>query len=180
MSILDKVIASMTPPESEEARAEARSKARELAGRHPWLELVLQHHLAIEAAFGALKRESTAQGRRLAEKTLAGLLTGHSLAEEGVLYPAMAHSTQKAHATSAYTQQSGAKINLAALEVLDPMTQDYLDKVEHVEGAVAHHMYEEEGTWFPTLCEDADLQTHERLTRRYAEEYARYMGRAFA
>lgn len=26
-----------------------------------------------------------------------------------------------------------------------PLSQDYLDKLEHIRGAVAHHVYEEEG-----------------------------------
>ena len=56
------------------------------------------------------------------------------------------------------------------------MSQDYLDKLAHIRGAVAHHMYEEEGTWFLKLQEKASPETMARLTHRYDEEFSRYMG----
>jgi hemerythrin superfamily protein len=176
MTILDKVIAAVTPPESQEARERARAEAREAAKGSPWLARVLEHHQQIEAAFAAVKDAGDANGRRRAEKWLGTLLTGHSLAEEAVLYPAMALGDQKGHATAAYTEQSGAKINLAALETLDPMSQDYLDKLEHVRGAVAHHVYEEESEWFPALARSGDIALQTRLSSRYSEEFERYMG----
>jgi hemerythrin superfamily protein len=176
MTILDKVIAAVTPPESQAERDEARSKARAAAQNSPWLARVLEHHQQIEAAFAAVKNAGDANGRRRAQKWLGTLLTGHSIAEEAVLYPAMALSDQKAHATAAYTEQSGAKINLAALESMDPMSQDYLDKLEHVRGAVAHHVYEEENDWFPALARDGDAALQARLSARYTEEFDRYMG----
>ena len=176
MTILDKVIAAVTPLESEDERVAARAKAKQAASKAPWLGRVLEHHQQIEAAFAAVKEADDANGRRRAQKWLGTLLTGHSLAEEAVLYPAMALSDQKGHATAAYTEQSGAKINLAALETLDPMSQDYLDKLEHVRGAVAHHVYEEESTWFPALAEEGDVAMQMRLSARYTEEFDRYMG----
>jgi hypothetical protein len=47
MSILDKVVAAVTPPESEDARKEARAKARGAARPGDWLSMVLDHHLQI-------------------------------------------------------------------------------------------------------------------------------------
>jgi hemerythrin superfamily protein len=176
MTILDKVIAAVTPTESQEERLQAREKARADARNSPWLARVLEHHQQIESAFAAVRTAGDANGRRRAQKWLGTLLTGHSLAEEAVLYPAMALGDQKAHATAAYTEQSGAKINLAALETIDPMSQDYLDKLEHVRGAVAHHVYEEESKWFPALVRDGDASLQTRLSARYAEEFDRYMG----
>ena len=176
MTIIDKVIAAVTPLETEDERRAARAKAKQASNEAPWLGRVLEHHQQIEAAFAAVKDARDANGRRRAQKWLGTLLTGHSLAEEAVLYPAMALSDQKAHATAAYTEQSGAKINLAALETLDPMSQDYLDKLEHVRGAVAHHVYEEESTWFPALAAEGDAGMQMRLSARYTEEFDRYMG----
>jgi hypothetical protein len=46
------VTAAVTPPESDKARAEARSKARAAAGDADWLSLVLAHHEEIEGASG--------------------------------------------------------------------------------------------------------------------------------
>ena len=77
MSIIDKVVAAVTPPESEQARAEARSKARAATKPGDWLSLILEHHLHIENAFAALKAANSTGTRRLAEKRLGLLLTGH-------------------------------------------------------------------------------------------------------
>jgi hemerythrin superfamily protein len=176
MSILDKVIAAVTPPESAEERAEARLKANNAAAGSEWLTQILEHHLAIEDAFAAVLGAEDAAACRAAEKRLGLLLTGHSIAEEAVIYPAMSRIDQAVHATEAYTEQSAAKVQMAALAELAPLTEDYLDKLEHLRGAVAHHVYREEGTWYPKLREEADADVQALLAQRYREEFARYMG----
>ena len=118
--------------------------------------------------------------KTMASHMVTTATNGHSIAEEAVLYPAMALDGEKGDATTAYTEQSAAKMQMAALDELEPMTQDYLDKLEHIRGAVAHHVYEEEGTWFPKLRENADPVLQGKLTRRYREEFERYMGGAGA
>jgi len=149
MSIFDKVVAAVTPPESQEARQGARLKARVAARPGDWLSMVLNQHVQLEAAFTALKATGEAAARVAAQKSLAILLTGHANAEESVLYPALAQANKKGHATMAYTEQATAKMEMAELANLDPMSQSYLDKLEHIRGAVTHHMYEEEGTQSP-------------------------------
>ena len=67
-----------------------------------------------------------------------------------------------------------SKARLGKLEGLDPMSQDYLDKLEHVRGAVLHHVYQDEGTWFPALLEEGDAVLQARLTSRFREEFMRY------
>jgi hypothetical protein len=176
MSVLDKVIAAVTPPESEESRKEARANARAAAKSGDWLSMILQHHEQIEAAFAAVKAATTAASRRAAQKKLGILLTGHSNAEESVIYPALAAADEKGHAAMAYTEQAAAKTQMALLENLVPMSQDYLDKLEHIRGAVAHHVYEEEGTWFLALKEKASAAAQATLSSRYEEEFDRYVG----
>jgi hypothetical protein len=176
MSILDKAIAAVTPPVSNEKRAAARAKARAAASPGDWLSQILDHHQQIESAFAALRAATQAEARRKAQKTLGALLTGHSMAEEAVIYPALAHTGRKMHAETAYTQQVAAKMQMAALEHLDPLGEDYLDKLGHLEGAVATHVYEEESDWFIELKEKAPTADQDMASDRYAEEYARYMG----
>ena len=176
MGIIDRVIAAVTPPESDEARLEAHAKARSLATRGDWLDLVLDHHERIDAAFADVRAQTDADSRRAAQKRLATILTGHSLAEDGVLYPALSDAGEKGHATTAYTEQSAAKMQLGMLEHLDPMSQDYLDKFGHLEGAVKHHVYAEESNWFVDLKEKLPDDTQQYLTLRYKEEFSRYMG----
>src|ERR1700750_1704708 len=151
MSIVDKIVAAVTPPESQEARMEARSKAHAAANPGDWLSMVLEHHEKIEVAFAAVKSATSANAQVAAQKKLPIMLTGHANAEEAALYPALAAAGEKGHATMAYTEQAAAKIQLGLLERLTPMTSDYLDKLEHIRGACAHHMYEEEGNWFIDL-----------------------------
>ena len=176
MSIIDKVIAAVTPPESEDARQEARAKALASAMPGDWLSMVLTHHQHIEAAFAAVESAANANARVAAQKKLAILLTGHANAEESVLYPALAALDEKSHATMAYEEQAAAKTQMGLLETIAPMTQEYLDKLEHIRGAVAHHMYEEENGWFIGLRQKALAADQSRLTQRYKEEFIRYVG----
>ena len=67
-------------------------------------------------------------------------------------------------------------MELGLLERLDPMSEDFADKLGHIEGAVAHHVYSEEGTWFAQLAEDLDAGEKSLVTARYREEFDRYMG----
>ena len=178
MSIIDKVVAAVTPLESEEARAQARSKARSAATPGDWLSAVLDHHVQIESAFANVEGSPDAASRLRALKDLATLLTGHSIAEEAALYPALAKADEKGHATMAYTEQSAAKLQMGLLEELPPISQEFMDKLEHIKGAVAHHVYEEEGNWFLDLKSKLPAADQAKLTERYAEQFSRYMGGA--
>ena len=90
MSFFDKIVAAMTPPESEETRLEARAHARDVAAPGDWLSQILDHHERIERAFADVKSAADAVAQRAAQKDLAVILTGHSNAEEAVIYPALA------------------------------------------------------------------------------------------
>ncbi len=175
MSIVDKVIAAVTPPESEEKRREARAKARAASGEGDWLAQILAHHEQIERAFVAVKAASGPERRRDALMELGILLGAHANAEEAVIYPALVHFDHKSHGMAGYAEQAGAKANLGELEYLDPVSDEFLDKLEHIRGAVAHHVYEEESDRFLDLKE-LSATDQARLTKRYAEEFQRYMG----
>jgi hemerythrin superfamily protein len=174
MSILDKIAAAVTPMASEEDRAEARRGAEQLAQGNDWLSQVLDHHRQIEAAFGRALNAAGASERRAAASELAVILMAHSNAEEAVIYPALVEGSSKAHATMAYEEQAAAKINMAILENLDPMSQEWRDKLEHIQGAVAQHVYQEESSWFPDVVRNAPAEKQQALTKRYAEEFGRY------
>jgi uncharacterized protein with von Willebrand factor type A (vWA) domain len=165
MSLLDKVVAAVTPEPDDNEIAAARAQLRASGHAVAWIGMVCDHHDAIDAAFTAVRGA-----------TNATLLSGHSLAEEGVLYPALALHDHQVHATAAYTQQSAAKVQVAALEELEPLSSDYLDKLEHLRAAVVHHVFEEETKWFPELRDGCDAAIHARLSQRYSEEASRYFG----
>jgi len=178
MSLLDKAVAAITPPESQQDRDEARAKALAAATPGDWLSLIIDHHREIEAAFDAVEQAADPASRIAAQKQLGTLLTGHSVAEEAAVYPAMAEEDQAGHAELAYQEQSAAKMELGLLERLDPSSQDYLDKLKHIRGAVEHHVYSEEGTWFLRLRQEAPAEEQAMIAARYREEYGRYMGSA--
>ena len=176
MSLFDKAVAAVTPPESAEDRADARQKARNVARPGDWLSTILDHHLQLEDAFAATKAAGDSASRTAAMKRLGVILTGHAIAEESAIYPAMASGGEKGDAGIAYNEQAMVKMQMAELEKLDPMSQDFLDKLEHIRGAVAHHMYEEEGTWFPDLVANAPAADQQKIADHYNEAFQRFVG----
>ncbi len=176
MSVVDKILSKVTPVPSEEKRAEATAEARARARSGDWLSLALDHHEQIREAFAACRRAESAGARKAAMKELGLILNGHALAEEVVLYPALAQAGEKMHAGHAYTEQTTAKMQMAELENIAPSTPEWMDKLKHIEGAVLTHMFEEESSWFLHLHEKGEKQAH--LTERYREEFERYCGGA--
>ena len=176
MSVINQVIAAVTPPESDEERQEARAKAQSMAAPGGWFAMILDHHLLLEDAFSATKAANDAASRTAALKHLGVVLTGHAIAEEAVVYPGLGEAGEKGHATMGYNEQVMVKMQMAMLEKLDPISQDFDDKLEHIRGAVAHHMYQEEGTWFVELSEKAPAADQAMITQRYQEEWSRYVG----
>jgi iron-sulfur cluster repair protein YtfE (RIC family) len=175
MAVVDKIVDAVTPPESEEKRTEARSKARSVAEPGDWLSQILDHHEQLDAAFAEARNAAGSVAAEAALKRLGELLTGHSIAEEAVVYPALAQIGKSGHADMAYTEQVAAKMQMAALEKLDPMSEDFEDKLGHLQGAVQHHMYKEESDWFVDLKQQAPAADQIILEARYIEEFSRYM-----
>ena len=175
MNIVDKVISAVTPNPTDAQLQEARAQARALAGKGGWLSAILDHHEQIEACFAAVSSATSESGRKKALKQLALMLTGHSVAEESVIYPALASHDQIGGSDELYSQQSTAKVDMAALDELEPTSQDFLDKLESIRGAVAQHVYAEESNYLPKLKAVADSALHARLSRKYREEFERYV-----
>lgn len=175
MSLLDKIASAVMPAASDEERAQARAVAQGLANGDDWLGQILQHHRQIEQAFAEAFQAAGADARKSALKRLGELLTGHSMAEEAVIYPAVVEHSSKAHAAMAYEEQSMAKVQAAMLEQLDPMSAEWREKLEHLQGAIQQHVYQEESEWFADIVRNAPLLVQSRLTERYAEEFGRYM-----
>ncbi len=176
MSILDRLIAAVSLPEHENAREDARTMARNASTPGDWLWQIVEHHVELEQAFVAVKTAGDSTSRTAAFRHLGILLTGHEIAEEAVIYPALAQCRGMAHSGTAYDEQAVVKVQMALLEKLDPMSQQFLTKLIHIEGAVAHHMYCEEGKWFLDLKREASSADQLMMTERYAEEYYRYVG----
>lgn len=174
MSLIDKALDASIPPVSDQVRAEATKKARWAAAPADWLSLALDQHEAIREAFEACHSAVGGPQRLAAARHLAVILNGHAVAEELVLYPALAQTGEKLAAGHAYVEQTAAKLKMAELERIDPSAQPWLDKLEQIRSAVLHHMYEEEKGWFLDLKDKAQDQTY--LAKRFQEEFERYVG----
>src|SRR3546814_11973338 len=97
MSVIDRFVAAVTPPESEEDRARAREKARAAAGAGDWLDQNLPHHQQIEMAFSEAEAAMEASSRTRPPRKPAELLTAHSRPEEAAISPPLStdHKTQQ-------------------------------------------------------------------------------------
>jgi len=93
-----------------------------LAGKTGWLTAILEHHVQIEACFAEVKNATSETGRKKGQKQLALVLTGHSIAEESVIYPALAACGRESGSDELYAEQSNAKVEMAALDNLEPMS----------------------------------------------------------
>lgn len=176
MTLLDQMMAIVTPHRSDEDRADARNIACALAIDCPWLSEVIRQHAAIEQALDALRVAPRGAERRHALQWLAALLTGHSLAEQAVLYPALSLECRRAHAAAAYADESNSKIELAALQTMALSDADFHDKLERLRADLVFHIHEEESQWFPALMRCLDESTHATLSARFVSEFRRYMG----
>ncbi len=184
MSVAEATVEPINTTVSGEAQAQApsqaRTKALALAGRRDWLAQVLAHHQQMEAAFARVKDAPDAGTQRAEQHNLAILITAHVIAEENVLYPAMALGNGTEHATTGYNEQAAVKIHMAALEKLAPMSDAYMAKLEQIRAEVAQHMCEEEGIWFPLLKATASETDQAIMTLRYREEFKHYFEGAAA
>ena len=177
MSLFDKVVGEVIPPESEEERRRAREKAQAFAAPDDWLGLILEQHARIEAAFAAVARAPGPASRWAALRSLALLLTAHANAEEAVIYPALVRAGHRWRARAGYKEQAQAKVMMAELEYLDPVAQEFLDELDNIRGSVAHHMYEEESKRLLDL-KQLTVQEQEQLTDRFQQEFDRYLSNA--
>jgi len=74
----------------------------------------------------------------------------------------------------AFEEQQAAKVQLALLEMLDPLSDDWNEKLQHIKGAVGDHVYKKENDRFLHLKEEIPAADQDRMTTRYQEEMARY------
>lgn len=177
MSFLDKIAAAVIPAETDEQRMEARQRARATAGGSGWLAMAVSHHDQIESGFATALTSTSESEADHAVKEVAALLIAHSIAEEVVLYPAMVIEGHKTSATMAYQEQQMAKVQMAELERLTPLSQEWREKLEHIQGAVLHHIYEEESDWFLEIAQETGGASQTMLDARFTEEFERSMGR---
>lgn len=176
MSFLDRIAAAVAPAASDEDRAEARRKIESMARGEPFAETVVSQHKEIEALFAEARGAQGGAAAHQAVRQLATLLTGHSNAEEAVLYPDLAEFGGKTQAAMAYEEHAMTKVQLAKLQRMEPGSKEWREKLDHIESAVQQHVYQEENSWLPDIITNTPQEIKAELSRRYHEELERYFG----
>lgn len=172
MTFLDRIAAAIAPAATDEQRMEARRNLEQLAVNEDFAQDILDQHRQIEALFQKA-RSASGMGAQEAVEELAILLSAHSMAEEAVVYPDISDHSSKAHASMAYEEHAVTKVQLAALQKLDPDTKEWLAKLDHIESAVQQHVYQEEGTWLPDVIRYAPMAERQRMNAEYREYFER-------
>jgi len=173
MSFLDTIAAAIAPLATDEQRADARARLEELAPGNLFAEEILAQHKQIEELF-AQARSASGEEAEATVLELALLLNGHSQAEEAVIYPEISINSGKAHAAVAYEEQAMAKVQMAALQKLEPGTTDWIEKLDHIESAVQQHVYQEESSWLPDVIRDAPDADKQRMGVEFREYFERF------
>jgi len=173
MSILDRIASTLTPTASEQQRLEARRELEKLAVGQTFAEDILAQHRRIEQLF-VETRSTTGAGARAAVSELALLLNGHAMAEEAVIYPEVSENSGKVHAGMGYEEHAMTKVQLAELQKLDPGSQQWLEKLDHIEGAVQQHIYQEESSWLPDVIRNAPAADRQRMSAGFREYFDRF------
>ncbi len=148
-------------------------KTQEVPGG--WFRLVKAHHLMIEQAFDALIDTDGTDFSRcmLLHKRLAYLLTAHSVAEENVLYPALAMCNLQSESDRLYLDQAHAKVMNAVLDMSDEKCgAAWLEKATKLRTAVLHHAkVDDEGDLYPRLEQALDASTAAKIDMAYRREF---------
>lgn len=173
MSLLDRLIDAVRPGETEEERQAARAAARAMATPGDWLSQILDHHQAIERGFTQVRAADDPHLRSAAFEQLRIMLISHASAEEAVIYPAMRAAGERSHAGTAFEEQAKAKVDMAKLEKLSPMSHEFEEELTRVERAVRHHIFKEEHAWLPQLKQRAAPPEQYMASARYGEEFER-------
>ena len=178
MSFIDRIAAAVAPAASDEARADARRKIWLIADEEPWIAAIVEQHQLIENLITEALNASDVAARETCTRDLVLLLTAHSSAEETVVYPDVSQLDSKSHAALAYEEHAMTKIQLSALEKLNPAENEWREKLLHIKSALQQHIHQEENSWLPRLSEVMPPDEKHRVTSRFYEEFERYHGGA--
>ncbi|MEQ5787885.1 hemerythrin domain-containing protein [Erythrobacter sp. NFXS35] len=173
MSLLDRLAATLTPAASDEERRETRLGFEKIAEGQLFAEDILRQHKQIEQLF-AQARSASGPAAQAAVTELSLLLNAHAMAEEAVIYPEVSENSGKTHAGMAYEEHVMTKVQLAKLQKLEPGSEEWIEKLDHIESAVQQHIHQEEGSWLPDVIRNAPLEIRQRMSVEYRNYFDRF------
>lgn len=172
MSFIDRIAATLAPSASEEERRERRIGFEKMAEGQLFAEDILRQHKQIEQLF-AQARSASGPAAQAAVTELSLLLNAHAMAEEAVIYPEVSENSGKTHAGMAYEEHAMTKVQLAELKKLEPGSEQWIEKLDHIESAVQQHIHQEEGSWLPDVIRNAPLEARQRMSIEYRNYFDR-------
>ena len=135
------------------------------------IDLILDDHRRFEALLRDLRDAS--QDRDAVRRAFAALHVAHALAEEQHVYPKLRRKGAVGEHEAEHGEEEHAEGNEALLTVLELKgtdTQAFDDAVEELDGAVNHHLTEEELTILNPAREEVGEQVLADLGEKFATE----------
>jgi hemerythrin superfamily protein len=152
--------------------------AQTAAARGDWFAMIQAHHAMIAKSFDALmasqSRTYLQRDRMIA--MIGYQLTAHSVAEENIIYPALAMAGMTAESDKLYMDQSHAKVMNAQLELAAKANRSgtaWMEPARMLQAAVLKHAKEdEEASLYPQLKQKLSPEQNALLTAGYMREFA--------
>lgn len=152
--------------------------AQTAAAKGDWLSMIKAHHALIAKSFEQLmasdKRTYLQRDRLI--RAIGYQLTAHSVAEENVIYPALAMAGMTSESDKLYLDQAHAKVMNAQMELAARANRegrDWMAPAQALQAAVLQHAKEdEEGRLYPQLQQKLDAAMNKMLTAGYQREFA--------
>lgn len=141
-----------------------------------WFGMVQAHHLLVAKTMDQLlaSEKSTYLQREQMVRLLGYQLTAHSVAEENVIYPAIAMAGMTTDSDKLYLDQAHAKVLNAQLEMQARMKDkgNWTEPARALQAAVLRHAKEdEEGRLYPQLRSKLSAAENALLTVNYQREF---------
>lgn len=152
-----------------------------------WLEMVKAQHRLIAKTLDELVSNTEGQGlyvrRDQLLRTVSYQLTAHSVAEENVLYPALAIAGMQSESDKLYLDQAHAKVMNARLQLADAtqrQSSDWMDRARALRDAVlSHATQDEEARLYPSLLSQLDARRNAQLADAFEREFVAVKARTW-
>lgn len=154
------------------------SVAQTARARGDWLAMIRAHHALIAESFEQLlaSQNRTYLQRDRMVRSIGYQLTAHSVAEENIIYPALAIAGMTTESDKLYLDQAHAKVMNAQLELSTLVrreSNEWLAPAQALQAAVLKHAKEdEEGNYYPKLHQQLDPGRNAMLTSGYQREFS--------
>lgn len=138
------------------------------------VDLIKQDHREVEEMFQKLQTEPSSRAGLV--PVLTTLLSAHSRAEEGEVYPAAAEAGAEDDVEHSQEEHVEADQLLAQLAETDPESADFDEVLGKVVEAVSHHIEEEESTVLARMRERLSDARRAELGQAFLASRAQHLG----